>query len=540
MLAIDYVKLVKPAVNKSNLSSIENTETPKLLLSSIVEINSLDWEMKNLRNLCCIYICSLVFLLGHFHYSANSLNSDRPQIMHTASRLSFGITEQQIATIEDRGIENYLQQQLNPTSISESPKLTAKLAKFDTIHEDSIDLYKTFRRYNRQLQKKNTGSLSLAQKEQLQQKKNQHKRKVVQQAKQARLTLAIASSRQLQEVMTNFWLDHFNVYAPKKEVAFWVADYERDIRENALGNFRDLLAVTAHHPAMLVYLDNNLNTDPNSPRKQGNAKGINENYARELMELHTLGVNGGYTQQDVTALARILTGWGVDFSGQGDENSFRFYKQRHDPTDKVFLGDTIKGSGIAEGERALDILANHQATAHFISYKLAQYFVADTPPQTLVDTLTQTFLDSEGNIKIVLDTLFHSSEFNDPNYYQVKFKTPFQYLVSIIRASDLANPDLKKVEWMLGQLSMPTYSCESPNGYQNTESAWLNPDAMLRRLSYASNIARGLLSDRQPIDFTTLQSSINNISPKTEKTVAETPPDLKAAVILGSPEMMYR
>lgn len=494
---------------------------------------------QNLRNLCYICICSLLFLFGHFHYSANS-TTDSQQIIHTVSRLSFGIAPQQIATVEDRGIENYLQAQLNPSSIEESLKLTAQLAKFDTIHENSIDLYKTFRRYNRQLQAKNADSLSLAQKEQLQQKKKQHKRTVIQQAQQARLTLAITSSRQLQEVMTNFWLDHFNVYAPKKEVAFWVADYERDIRENALGNFRDLLAVTAHHPAMLIYLDNNLNTDPNSPRKQGNAKGINENYARELMELHTLGVDGGYTQQDVTALARILTGWGVDFSGQGDENSFRFYKQRHDPTDKVFLGETIVGSGIAEGERALDILANHQGTAHFISYKLAQYFVADQPPQTLVDTLTQTFLDSQGDIKIVLDTLFHSPEFNDPNYYQVKFKTPFQYLLSIIRASNLANPDLNKVKWMLSQLSMPIYGCESPNGYQNTESAWLNPDAMLRRLSYATNIARGLLSNQQPIDSTTLQSSIKNISPKTEKTVAETPPNLKAAVILGSPEMMYR
>ena len=494
---------------------------------------------QNLRNLCYICICSLIFLLGHFHYSANS-TTDRQQISHTVSRLSFGIAPQQIATIEAQGIENYLQQQLNPSSIPESPKLTAKLAKFDTIHEDSISLYKTFQQYSKQLQEKKA-VLSLEEKQQLQQKRNQHKRNVIQQAQQARLTSAVTSSRQLQEVMTNFWLDHFNVYAHKKTAAFWVADYERDIRENALGNFRDLLAVTAHHPAMLIYLDNDLNTDPNRPRKQGNAKGINENYARELMELHTLGVDGGYTQQDVTALARILTGWGVDFSGKkGDENNFYFFPQRHDPTDKVFLGQTIIGSGIAEGERALDILANHQATAHFISYKLAQYFVADTPPETLVDTLTKTFLDSQGDIKTVLDTLFHSPEFNDPNYYRVKFKTPFQYLVSIIRASNLANPDLNKVKWMLSQLAMPIYGCESPNGYQNTESAWLNPDAMLRRLSYATNIAGGVLSNKHPIDSTTLQSSINNISPKTQKTLAETPSNLKAAVILGSPEMMYR
>ena len=496
---------------------------------------------RNLRNICGLGICSLLLWLGfHFHYSASSV-IDRQQIIHTVSRLSFGITPQQIATIKAQSIENYLQQQLNPSSIAESPQLTAHLAQFDTIHEDSIDLYQTYQQYNKRLHSKTASNLSLTEKQQLQQKKNQLKRKVVQQAKEARLTSAIASNRQLQEVMTNFWLNHFNVYIPKKIVAFWVADYEKDLRENALGNFRDLLAVTAHHPAMLVYLDNDLNTAPDSPRKQGNAKGINENYARELMELHTLGVDGGYTQQDVTALARILTGWGVDLSGQGgDANNFRFFPQYHDSTDKVFLGETIIGNGVAEGERVLDILANHPATAHSIAYQLAQYFVADTPPQTLVDTLAKTFLDSQGNIKTVLDTLFHSSEFNDPRYYQVKFKTPFQYLVSIMRASELVNPNFEKVEWMLNQLSMPIYGCESPKGYQNTESAWLNPDAMLRRLSYATNIASGVLSDKQPLDSNRLKSSLNDISANTQKTVAETPSNLKAAVILGSPEMMYR
>ncbi|WP_246141717.1 DUF1800 domain-containing protein [Hyella patelloides] len=477
----------------------------------------------------------------HFYQQATAV-SYQQQKKYYISRLSFGITPQQIATINTQSLEDYIQAQLNPSSIPESSKLTTQLAKFDTIEQQSLNLFKTFQQYNNQLEENSTATLSLEAKQQLRDKRNQHKSKIIRQARQAHIIRAIASNRQLQEVMTNFWLNHFNVFAAKKIVAFWLADYENDLRDRALGNFRDLLAVTAHHPAMLVYLDNNLNTNPNRIRKQGNAKGINENYARELMELHTLGVDGGYTQQDVTNLARIFTGWGVDIRGNyGDANNFRFFKRLHDPTDKIFLGQTIISSGMAEGEQALDILANHPATARFISYKLAQYFVADTPPKTLVDKLTKTFLASQGNIKTVLETLFHSSEFNDPNYYKAKFKTPFQYLVSIVRASNIKNPELKKIEWMLNQLAMPIFGCEAPNGYQNTESAWLNPDAMLRRVSYATNIARGALSNQQPLDFTTLQTTLgNDLTAQTQQTIADSHPNLKAALILGSPEMMYR
>jgi uncharacterized protein (DUF1800 family) len=507
---------------------------------------------QNLRNFCYISICSVILILGlgcYFSQKAGSLNNQPqviseviPKTIHNIDRLSFGIIPQQVTTIQAQGLENYWQEQLNPASIAESPKLINQLAQFDTLKQNSLQLWQTFDRYDRSLKGQTAANLSLANKQKLEQQRNEYRSKITRQVKQAHLARAIHSYRQLEEVMANFWLNHFNVFIGKKTVAFSLADYENKLRENALGNFRDLLGVTAHHPAMLVYLDNDLNSNPNSPRQQGNARGINENYARELMELHTLGVNGGYTQQDVTALARIFTGWGVDLSGNGEtENGFHFDAQRHDSTDKEFLGQTITGSGIKEGEKALDILATHAATAHFISYKLGQYFVADTPPDSLVDKLTQNFIDSQGNIKTVLNTLFHSPEFNDPKYYKVKFKTPFQYLVSLVRASGLENPDLTKMEWMLNQLAMPIFGCETPNGYQNVEKLWLNPDAMLRRVSFATNIARGAISEQKPVDIIVLQATLNHdLTAQTQQVVAESPKSLKAALILGSPEMMSK
>ena len=496
---------------------------------------------KTIRNFSYLIICSLLLWLAfYFKSPINDTNVDK-RIEHTISRISFGMTPQQIETVKKRGLENYLQAQLNPPSIPQSKTLVEQLASLSTIARKPSDLFAVYQQYNSQSKGQKERSLSVPEKQTIQQKRSEYKNFVARQARQAHIARAIASEHQLQEVMTDFWLNHFNVYGSKKIVPFWLADYENDIRELALGNFHDLLSLTAHHPAMLVYLDNSLNRKPNS-RPKGNANGLNENYARELMELHTLGVDGGYTQQDVTALAKILTGWGVDRTGQsGDENSFRFYKQRHDFSEKVFLGETISGSGIAEGEKALAMLATHPATAHFISYKLAQYFVADSPPETLVTTLSKTFLDSQGNLKTVLDTLFHSPEFNDPQYYEVKFQTPFQYLVSVVRVSQIDRPDLKKLEGVLTRLSMPVFGCEVPKGYQNTESAWLNPNGMLNRLGFTISIANGLLSEAQPIDAAALQHTLDNsLSGETQQAIADTPPSLKAAVILGSPEMMYR
>ena len=496
---------------------------------------------KHLLNWLLVLACVVVLGLGLLNHQQTSGSTENARLIHTIERLSFGIAPGDMQEVKKTGIENYLQAQLNPQTVKNSPALKNYLDKLDTLDRSPISLFKEFKDYDHRL-RQNDLMLTEEKKQQIRQQRKKFKRKVIEQARDTHLMRAISSSNQLQEVMVNFWFNHFNVFANKKIIAFWIADYEKAIRTNALGDFRDLLGVTAHHPAMLIYLDNELNTDPNSPAVRGQKKGLNENYARELMELHTLGVNGGYTQEDVIALARILTGWGIDRTGShGDEHNFRFYKKLHDYQDKVFLGHAIQGRGLDEGEEALDILATHPATARFISYKLAQYFVSDQPPKTLVDKLTKKFLDSQGNIKVILDTLFHSQEFNDTQYYEQKLTTPYQYLVSLVRVSGIKVPNLKRLKGMLNQLSMPIFSCLTPDGYKNTRQAWLNPDAMLRRLSFANEISRGKLNKKQPVNSQQLRTALgNSFSQTTKDTLANNPPRLHSALILGSPEMMNK
>jgi uncharacterized protein (DUF1800 family) len=483
-----------------------------------------------------ILICGGILCWGLLDQKqAISLNSD-VEILHILNRLSFGPIPGQIEEVKAKGIEVYIQTQLAPESISESSLLESHLAKLETISKSPVEL---FQQYSFPAQVQKGERLT----EEKQEKLKKARKKVRQEAIEAHLARAIASNRQLQEVMVDFWFNHFNVYDKKDVTDLWVADYENEIRSHVLGKFRDLLAVTAHHPAMLWYLDNRLNTDPNSPAAKGIFDGLNENYARELMELHTLGVDGGYTQADVIALAKILTGWGIDTKGNlaEDENGFFFFQKRHDPTDKVFLGKTIKGGGIEEGEQALDILASHPSTAHFISYKLAQYFLADEPPTSLVDKLADKFQETDGDIRAVVDTLVHSTEFNEPQYYAKKFKNPYQYVLSVVRAAKIENPKYKQLAGMLRQLSMPVYGCVTPDGYKNTEDAWLNSDAMMRRISLATAIANGTLNKQQIVDAETLSATLgNNFSTNTKETIKDSPRKLRAALILGSPEMMYR
>ena len=357
------------------------------------------------------------------------------------------------------------------------------------------------------------------------------------------------SPAQLQEVMTDFWFNHFNVYWKKNLDRVFIGSYERDaIRPYALGRFRDLLEATAHHPAMLIYLDNWENTDPNSAfaqrvamRMNGKKKqiGINENYAREIMELHTLGVNGGYTQTDVTTLAHILTGWGLE-RGDGEEGraSFYFDPQRHDFNNQVFLGTQISGGGAPEIEGVLDMLARHPSTAQHISYELAQYFVADDPPSALVSRMTQTFQSSDGDIAAVLRTMFQSAEFWDPKYTNAKFKPPFRYVVSTLRASGLVpQGDTKRLQLAINQMGEPLYECLTPNGYANTNDQWLNSDAVLKRIAFAKTLAEFT----NPAAPGTIEAALgaNDWSANTLATVQKAGPQLQPALLLGSPEFVY-
>jgi uncharacterized protein (DUF1800 family) len=322
-----------------------------------------------------------------------------------------------------------------------------------------------------------------------------------------RLTRDIYSNAQLQEVMTDFWLNHFNVYLHKNdETPYYLVSYERNvIRPRALGKFEDLLEATAHSPAMLLYLDNSASMGPDSSaaekarlaatRKPNGQKaalqGLNENYARELMELHTLGVNGGYTQTDVTQVARVLTGWTVDKPQRG--GGFKFDDSRHQPGTKKVLGKKIKEHGQQEGEQLLHLLATRPATARFLSRKLAIRFVGDDPPQVLVDRMAKTYLKSDGDISAVLKTLFHSPEFWAPDAYRAKVKTPLEYVVSAARASNANIDNLQPLANALRDMGMPVYGAVPPTGYKWSASDWVSTGALVNRMNFALALAANKL-----------------------------------------------
>jgi hypothetical protein len=316
---------------------------------------------------------------------------------------------------------------------------------------------------------------------------------------QTRLLRDIYSDRQLEAVMTDFWLNHFNVYVRKNQIEpYLLPAFERDvIRPRALGKFEDLLVATAKSPAMLVYLDNAQSFGPNSnqvrraaaraaliddPAKRG-ARGLNENYGRELMELHTLGVNGGYTQADVTQVAKVFTGWTVEQPYRGGEYSFE--PNRHEPGAKTVLGKTIGQSGESEGLQVLHMLATSPATAKFISTKLAVRFVSDDPPPALVDRMAASFLASGGDMKVVLRTMFHSPEFWSPSVDKVKVKTPLEFVVSATRASEVNVVNAQPLVQALDKLGMPLYGMQTPNGYSWKSEPWVSTGALVSRMNFA-------------------------------------------------------
>jgi uncharacterized protein (DUF1800 family) len=330
---------------------------------------------------------------------------------------------------------------------------------------------------------------------------------------QSRVLRAIYSQRQLQEVMTDFWLNHFNVFQGKTgEEVYSLVTYERDaIRPNALGSFEGLLYQTATSTAMMTYLDNASSTGPHSlsalggparpfPPKGGSPKGLNENYARELMELHTLGVNGGYSQRDVTEVAKVFTGWTIEQPPKGGPR-FVFDESRHEPGMKRVLGVNIKENGFKEGLEVLHMLATSPATAHFISRKLAVRFVSDDPPQSLVDRLSTVFLASNGNIREVMRFLVQSPEFWAATSYRAKIKTPEDFVISAARAGGMDVEDPNVVVKAIGDLGQPLYGRQTPDGYSMQSAPWVNSSALLERMNFSLALAGNHLGKGVTVDW---------------------------------------
>lgn len=498
-----------------------------------------------LRRALCLALGMVSISLG-----AQAASSEA-EAVHALQRLSFGPAPGQLSQVMDTGVDAYTDAQLRPEALPLPMGLQTRLDALSTLKMTQTELITGFRELERAV--RNDPEAGQARRKAWQQQ-------VRTEAAQARLWRSVESPRQLEEVMVDFWFNHFNVFEGKGLDHALMANYEREaIRPHAMGRFRDLLGAVTHHAAMLFYLDNWMSVGPG----RGGNKGLNENHARELMELHTLGVDGGYTQGDVTELARILTGWTLvptevqapRRARQIEElqavarshsrpalpsgSAFLFDPTRHDHGDKIWLGHTVSDRGQDEGEWALDVLAMHPSTAHHIALKLARAFVSEAPPPELVQALSRRYLETGGDIRAVLDTLLHSPAFRDPAVRGTLFKTPYRYVVSAVRATGAPLEDVHPLSAALQQLGMPLYGCQTPDGYHQDQATWLSPDALTRRVQWATNLASGRPMKTAPPDASALMQTWGAaVSASTRVQVVQAEPGLRAALVLGSPDAM--
>ena len=510
--------------------------------------------------------------------------SEDQKILHVLNRLGFGARPGDIEKVKAIGLQKYIERQLNPAS-EINPQVAARLKNFEVLNMETSEIFAKYPNPGallRQLEggrrnaaannnNQNSDQTTDADRQARQQKLRKYYQEynlrrpneITQQMQMSRIIRAVYSEDQLEEQMVDFWMNHFNVYAGKAAVRWYIPSYERDvIRKNALGNFKDLVTGTAQHPAMLFYLDNFQSVSPDAvadTTRRGNGRlqkalqsgnlnprqrermrargltdeqidqrieraktmmnnqrqrGLNENYARELMELHTLGVDGGYTQKDILEVAKAFSGWTIaDPRGyrnaaaneiKGTENrqierlqrmagvpddldsgEFYFNSNWHDKNTKTVLGQKINEGGMKDGLKVIDVLTAHPATAKFISKKLAVKFVNDNPGEELVNRMAQTFQKSNGDIKATLRTMFDSPEFYAAENYRAKIKTPFELLVSSLRALDADVKSSPALLGLLNKMGEPLYGYQAPTGYPDTAEDWVNTGALLERMNFA-------------------------------------------------------
>jgi uncharacterized protein (DUF1800 family) len=473
-----------------------------------------------------LFVAMAALLLGSS--ASDSKLTERQRAIHALNRLGFGARPGDVDRVMKNGVNTWIDQQLHPEAIPDRA-VEARLQQYPTLHMSDAEM---IQKYYRPIvearrdakQAKSDGELDPKDKQAMQMLRKNAQEVTVDLVSQ-RIIRAAESDRQLNEVMVDFWMNHFNVFVGKGLDRFMLTSYERDvIRPRIWGRFEDLLMATAKSPAMLFYLDNARSVaDPkNRPQmaqrppmafrrgmfgrripvpmndaqmqrraqqqQNQNKGGLNENYAREIMELHTLGVDAGYAQKDVTELARVLTGWTIAPPQQG--GGFIFRKQLHDVAPKTVLGVHFPaGGGIEEGEKMIHILAHSPATAHHIAYQLCQRLVADDPPPALVDRVAKRFLDSDGDLRQVVKSLIDSPEFWDPQYYSAKVKSPFDYAISAVRAIDGQIIDAGPIARELQRIGEPLYGAQPPTGYSNKAEAWVNTGALLNRLNFALALA---------------------------------------------------
>ena len=485
--------------------------------------------------------------------------TETQRITHLLNRIGFGPRPGDIERVRQIGIDKYIDQQLHPELIDDSAT-DIRLEPFASIHMTLAEIFEHYQEPQVILQRLNGQAPAnvdqAASRQQVQAYMQQMgiapPQKLAQELAAQKLVRAVSSERQLQEVLTDFWYNHFNIFIGKGVDRFVTTDFEMNaIRPHVLGKFKDLLMATAKSPAMMFYLDNVLSTAPdprlaaalpqrgaNNPRQPG----INENYARELMELHTLGVDGGYTQKDVQEVARAFTGWSIAQAPDtnpltqiqrqasrlglgtqpGGRGEFMFRPFVHDTGAKTVLGHTIQaGGGIEDGEQVLDILAHHSSTARFIATKLVRRFVSDTPPQALVDRVSQSYMKTDGDIREMMRVILTSPEFTAPEAYQAKTKSPLELVVSAIRALDGRTDGSSQLVQTLERMGQPLYRFEAPTGFPDRASYWMNNGVLVERI----NFGIALTANRIPGTRVDLKGYSNPQS---------------GALYLGSPEFQKR
>jgi len=586
-----------------------------------------------------VVVLALVFVSVEAQKSSNAVpkTADTATIAHVLNRLGYGPSPGDIDAVRQMTLASYIDQQLHPERILDSA-LKARLAAYPTIELSTAELARDYFGPAEELRRREQRAAGAAQPTPARpaagaggtmtgdptmagdpamagaparpgQDRNlspelraarQKEQQILQDLMQARLVRAVTSERQLEEVLVDFWFNHFNVFSGKGQVRVYLTEYEREaIRPYVLGNFRQMLGAVAESPAMLFYLDNFQSVDPKAAQRQADElaarlrqaeargrvgrggrgaagrglppqnpqqqnqtpaeriqqlrnRGLNENYARELMELHTLGVDAGYTQADVVAVARAFTGWTIDRPRDG--GSFQFNAEMHDNDPKVVLGKKITAGGKQDGEQVLDLLATHPATATFIATKLARRFVSDDPPASLVKRAAKVFLDTKGDLREVTRAIITSPEFFSADARRAKVKTPLEFVASAVRASgaDLNNP--QQLVQSLRTLGMPLYGAQPPTGWGDTAEDWVNTGALLNRLNFAVQLASGQLRGVR-VNVRSLAPNTSDASQKalvdklllgeasavTRDTLAKADsPQQLIALTLGSPEFQKR
>ena len=560
------------------------------------------------RIVLALLLCLLAF--GATVATRTDALSAREQALHALNRLAFGPRPGDVDRVAKMGVAAYIQEQLYPQRIPDAT-LDARLSGYRILSLSNAQMMAQFeqplREAKRKLKAERAANVSTSTSTAADEAEpsagdlmklrellspDQRPARILDELTAARILRAAESERQLNEVLVDFWMNHFNVYAKKGESRFSIVSFERDtIRPHVWGKFEDLLQATAKSPAMLFYLDNARSVADEEHRSaaypagmRGKAaanapRGLNENYARELMELHTLGVDGGYTQKDVTELARILTGWSIgrprgeggkaERAGRGrrmmaqgaeeEPGDFVFRARAHDAGTKTLLGTTFTAGGIGEGERAIALLAHHPSTARHIAYQLCQRLVADEPPAALVDRVAQRFRATGGDLRETVRAIVTSPEFFDPQYYRSKIKSPFEYVVSALRAVG-GSTDGRAIAKEIAEMGEPLYLCQPPTGYADTADAWVSSGALLARLNFALALAQGRVpgtradsgilrlagaSPGKGVDAAAHWLIGTDISTETLATIskqiaedgtASEPSTLVAGLLLGSPE----